>query len=217
MLGVEAHTGTLLTRGSVTLRDRSTVHGDLLLAGQLTRQNDTSVTGTITTNSALALPPGRDLSGIAFPGSNQGPVSLEPNELRSISPGAYSSFVVKTGAKLTLPTGTYFVSSFDLEPGAELRMTQPVQLYVNGSVIHRGSLVTVSGNASDFVWGFTGTQTMFLESRFPAGALVAPNAKVVIGSLGANAFTGQLFAKELEIQPDATVTCGAVAGSVPAL
>lgn len=216
-VGVEAHTGSLLSRANVALRDRSFVHGDVLLAGELTRQNQTTVTGAITTMSSLGLPAGRDLANVVFPSANQGGVALEPNQLRTIAPGSYSSIVVKAGAKLTLPSGTYFASSLQLEPGAELRMMQPVQLYVSGAVIHRGALVTVAGSASDFVWGLSGSQTVFLEAAFPGGALVAPNAKVVVGSLGPNAFIGQLFARELEIQPDATVTCAAVAGSVPPL
>lgn len=216
-IGVEAHTGTLLTRGSVWLRDRSTVHGDVTYAGQLTRQNLTTVLGVTASKPELALPLGRDLSGIVFPPLSSGNLALEPNEVRSANPGAYANVVVKTGAKLSLAAGRYFIGSFDLEPNAELRLTQPVELFVNGSAILRGRLTSVSGDASSFVFGFSGTQNVAVEAPFPAGALVAPNAKVVIGSLGESAFRGQLFAQRVEIQPGAMVTCSAVTGSVPSL
>jgi hypothetical protein len=38
---------------------------------------------------------------------------------------------------------------------------------------------------------------------------------VTISSLGATAFSGQLFAKDILIRPDATFTCVAVPGSTP--
>ncbi len=214
-LGVEASTGSLLARGDVTLRNRSVVNGDVLLAGRYVTQARPTVTGSVTVDPALVLPAPRDLSDVTFPPFTRGSVYLEPKSAQTIDPGAYSALVVKPNAVLTLSPGSYFVGSFDLEPGAELRLMQPVQLYVASGMTDRGSLVTVSGAASDFVLGFAGSQTVFLDAAFPGGALIAPNAKIVIGSLGAKAFSGQLSVKELQIHPGATVTCGAVAGSVP--
>jgi hypothetical protein len=60
------------------------------------------------------------------------------------------------------------------------------------------------------VLGYAGTNTFFVQSPFLAGTVVAPNADVVISSLGANAFTGQLFAESYEVQPNATLTCDPV-------
>ena len=46
-VGVQGHTGDITSRANVFLRDRLTVHGFLRTSGTLTRQNLTTVTGTI--------------------------------------------------------------------------------------------------------------------------------------------------------------------------
>ncbi len=209
-LGVQAETGSILTAGNVFLSDRSTVSGDVTATGTITMQNNTTVTGTARNGVPATLPVGMNLAGIVFPASNAGPVDLEPSVSQSLTPGAYGAVSVKSGANLTLSTGTYLFESLDLEPQATLNLNQstgPIQLYIHTSVIDRGQLRTTAGTAEGFVLGYAGTSTFFIQSPFPAGTVIAPNADVVVASLGANAFSGELFAKDIEVQPNATVTC----------
>jgi hypothetical protein len=56
-VGVEAQTGSIVSRGSVTLRDRSTVQGSVRIQGGLTRLNQTTITGDIRTETPVSLPP----------------------------------------------------------------------------------------------------------------------------------------------------------------
>jgi hypothetical protein len=106
----------------------------------------------------------------------------------------------------------------DLEPPSRLELDQtagPVLLYVRTSIIDRGQIVSIAGTADGFVLGYAGTSPMVLETPFLAGTVIAPNAGITIASLGATAFTGQLFAKDIDVRPDATVTCVQNPGSTP--
>jgi hypothetical protein len=215
-LGVNAQTGSVFTQGNVLLRNFSIVHGSVLAAGTITEQSGASVTGATSGNATVVLPAGMDLSGIVFPKTNAGPVDLEPGVVRTLAPGAYGDVAVKSNAKLTLSSGTYFVTSLDLEPMSKLNLNQssgPVLLYVQKSIIDRGQIASFSGPPGGFVLGYAGTSTFFVEARFLAGTVIAPNASVVITSLGAHAFRGLLFAKDIEVQPDATLTCDPIGES----
>jgi hypothetical protein len=220
-IGVQAQTGSLITKGAVFLRDRSIVNGDILAGGAITKQNLTTITGTSTQNTAVTIPAGRNLAGIVFPTTNQGNVSLEPPAPpRTIAPGSYAAVTVKTGATLTLTAGVYFFTSLDLEPGGKLNLNQgpgAIQLYVRSSIIDRGQIATVAGTAAGFVLGYAGTTPFVIEAPFPAGTIIAPSAQVVVGSLGATppSFAGQLSAKSIEVRPDAVVTCQPVPGATP--
>jgi uncharacterized protein (TIGR03382 family) len=215
-IGVHSQTGNLLTEGSVFLRNNAIVHGNVLAAGAFTAQAGASVTGTTTQHTTVPLPAGANLNGIVFPTTNAGPVGLEPGATRTITPGSYGDVAVKTNAKLTISTGTYFFTSLDLEPGSKLNLDQangPVLLYVHNSIIDRGQIASFSGAPGGFVLGYAGTSTFFVQSPFLAGTVIAPNADVVIASLGAAAFRGELFAKDIEVQPDAVFACDPIGKS----
>ncbi len=217
-IGVTATTGNVLTEGSVFLASRANVQGSIQAAGTLNEQPPVTVTGTITTGAHVPLPAGPTLAGIIFPSPLGAPIDLEPGAVRSLAPGTYTSIAVKSRAVLTLSTGVYFVGSLDLEPQAFLDLNQaagPVQLYVQSSIIDRGQIQSISGTAGGFVLGYAGKSTFFVQSPFLAGTLIAPNADVVISSLGSNAFTGELFAQSYEVQPDATVTCDTTGSAQP--
>jgi hypothetical protein len=216
-IGVQAQVGTIVTKGSVFLRSRSNVNGNIVAIGSVTKQDATPVvTGTISQHASVILPPAPTLSGVTFPSTKSGPVDLEPGIARGLAPGSYGDIAVKSSATLTLTTGTYFATSLDLEPQSRLNLDQtagPIRLYVRNNVTDRGQIATTGGAAASFLLGFAGTSTLFIEAPFPGGTVIAPNAGVTVTSLGAAAFTGQLFARNIEVQPDATITCTAIPGS----
>jgi hypothetical protein len=212
-IGVQATTGDVVTEGSVFLASRANVQGSIQAAGSLTEQSPVTVTGAITTGASVPLPAGPTLSGVVFPASFGAPIDLEPGVVQSLPPGAYASIAVKSRAVLTLSSGVYFVGSLDLEPQGILDLNQaagPVQLFVQSSIIDRGQIQSISGAAGSFVLGYAGTSTFYVQSPFLGGTVIAPNADVVVSSLGANAFTGELFAQSYEVQPGATLTCDPV-------
>jgi hypothetical protein len=216
--GVQSQTGSIITKGAVFLRDRAVVNGDIRAGGTITTQNLTTVTGSSTQNTTVSLPAGRDLTGVVFPSSNAGPVTLAPDATRALAPGAYAAVMVNSRATLTLRAGTYYFDTLDLEPQSKLNLDQSagaVLLYVRTSIIDRGQIASVAGTAGAFVLGFAGTSAVVIETPFLAGTVIAPNGSVTIGSLGATAFTGQLFAKDIGIRPDATLTCVQTPSSTP--
>jgi hypothetical protein len=214
--GVQAQTGSIITKGGVFLRDRAIVNGNILAGGAVTTQNLTTVTGTVTQNStSVILPAGRDLSGVVFPASNAGAVTLPPDGTRSLAPGSYGMVTASSRAVLTLSAGTYYFQSLTLEPQSRLHLNQaggPVKLYVKNSMIVRGQIASIAGAPDGFVLGFAGTGSVVLETPFPGGTVIAPSAGVVIASLGTNAFRGQLFAKDIQVRPQAVVTCIPIPG-----
>jgi hypothetical protein len=214
--GVQAQTGSIVTKGGVFLRDRAIVNGSILAGGAVTTQNQTTVTGTVTQNStSVILPAGRDLSGVVFPASNAGAVTLPPDGTRTLAPGSYATVIANARAVLTLSAGTYYFQSLTLEPQSRLHLNQaagPVKLYVKNSMIIRGQIASVAGAPDGFVLGFAGTGSVVLETTFPGGTVIAPSAGVVVASLGTNAFRGQLFAKDIQVRPQAVVTCIPIPG-----
>jgi hypothetical protein len=137
-------------------------------------------------------------------------VTLQPGATRTLAPGAYAALIVNSRAILTLTAGTYFFTSFDLESQSMLHLDQSagaIQIYVSSSVIDRGVTTFTAGTPSAFLFGYAGTTMLSVESPFPGGTLIAPNAPVNIATLGSSAFVGHLFAKQVEIQPDSTLTC----------
>jgi len=216
--GVESQTGSIVTRGSVFLRDRAIVNGNILAGGTITTQNLTTVTGSATQNATVSLPAGRNLAGVVFPTTNAGAITLAPDAARTLAPGAYAVVTVNSRATLTLTAGTYTFESLTLEPQSRLNLNQSagaIQLFVKTSVIDRGDITPAGGVADAFLLGYAGTASLTVERPFPAGTIVAPSAAVIIGSLGSTAFRGQLFAKDIQIRPDATLTCVAVPGASP--
>jgi hypothetical protein len=215
-VGVQSQTGALVTGGAVLLRDRAVVNGNVLAAGAVTKQNLPVVNGTVTSPAAINLPPGRDLTGVTFPATNQGAVTVAQGATQALAPGSYAGVTVFSGGRLTLSAGTYFMNTLDLEPQARLNLDQtggPVQIFVRTSVIDRGQIASVAGVQGGFVLGYAGTQPLAIEAPFLAGTVVAPNAKVTVTSLGANAFAGELFAHDIEVQPDAVLICDPVGRS----
>lgn len=208
-IGVQGQTGGLVTGGGVLLRDRAVVNGSILHAGALTRQNLTTVTGAII-QTPLSLPPGRDLAGVVFPATNAGAIVVSPDGTRVLAPGAYAAVTVFSRGRLKLSSGTYLVTSLDLEPRSRLELDQtagPVQIFVQSGLVARGQIAPMAGAPGGFLLGYAGSQPVTLGTPFLAGTLVAPGAKIVIPSLGAGAFSGELFARDIEVQPDATLTC----------
>lgn len=216
-IGVGAQTGTLVGNGSFFLSEHSYVNGNVLASGTVTRQNSVTVTGTVSERVTTAFPKCPDLTGINFPSTATKPVNLEPGERLALTPGSYSSVAVKSRARLTMAAGTYFLTELDLETDSTLELKQPVTIYVKNRIIERGHITTMSGAPEAFYLGYFGTEDFFVQAPFAGGTVVAPQASVVVGSLGSNAFRGQLFAKKIELQADATLTCAATSVSVPKL
>jgi hypothetical protein len=212
-LGSFAQTGGILSQGRVVIGSHATVTGNVESAGRVIRHGPSTVTGTITANTTVALPPGLDLSGVTFPTTNSGPIHVDEHATASPAPGAYSDVSVEHFGTLVLTAGTYFFETFTLEDDSRLNLDQSagsVTLYVHKEMQYDGQIATIAGTPGGFVLGYAGTEPLEIGTPFLAGTLTAPNARVSVTRHMAPGFTGELFAKEIEVEEHATLVCDPV-------
>jgi DNA-binding protein YbaB len=205
-IGVEAQVGDLWSRGPVVLRERAHVNGSLRAKGAISRQNDTLVTGTITENGFLLQIPKLSFS-VTFPSTNQGTVTVAPDQTRTLTPGAFGDVAVQSRATLFLSTGTYFVNNLTVEPQAKISCTSSagqVVIQVKNGVTFRGSIIEKNGGRPKLFVGVFGTSPVSLGAPF-TGTLVALDARVDFATVGAPGHSGAFYAKDIVVQPDNTI------------
>jgi DNA-binding protein YbaB len=205
-VGADAQVGDVFSRAPVVLRDRAQVTGSVRAMSTVTRQSNTVVTGTVVENGFIQVP-NLNLS-VTFPGTNQGNQTVAPNGQLTLSPGAYADVTVNAGATLFLSGGTYYMNNFDVEPGAKLSCTSQttqVTVYVKLGFIFRGSIIEKNSSARPkFFLACFGTTLIPIEAPY-TGTLVAPDAPVKLGTVGAPGHTGAFFVKDLTVDPDNTI------------
>jgi DNA-binding protein YbaB len=205
-VGVEAQTGDVWSRSPVVLRDRASVNGNLRTMSTLTRQSQTVVTGTITENGFILRIPKLTLA-VTFPGTNQGPVPVEPDTTKTLAPGAFADVAVQSRATLFLSKGTYYFNNWTVEPQAKISCTSTsgqITIYVKNGFTFRGSIIEKTGGRPKIFIGVFGTNQVALGAPF-TGTLVALNASVDLATVGAPGHTGAFYAKDISVQPDNTV------------
>ena len=194
----------LWSRGTVTLRDRVLVRG-VVHAATVTLGNGVVVDGGIDRQPKLD-PPNALSWKVTFPGVTGGNVNLEPDRQRTLVPGRYDQVRVASRSTLKLSSGTYYLSSLQLEPQAVVSLEQsagPVLLYVDSSLQLRGTFAVSGGGTPDLGLVFLGSSEVFVEVPF-SGALVAPNAKLTLRSVS-QAHTGFFYGKNLFVDAHAQV------------
>jgi hypothetical protein len=205
-IGVEAVVGNLTSVVGVTLRDRAAVWGNLTTAGALTRGNDTTITGTASSNASLGASTVQPWA-VSMPVATMGDVVVPPDTPRVLAPGAYGSVVVAySRSTLSLSSGAYYMDSLDIEPQAILNLDTsagPIVMYVRGSVIFRGQMVNVAGPASDFLIVSFGTGYVTLESPF-TGSILVPNGTLYMNT-ATGGYRGAFYAQTMQINPDNSI------------
>jgi len=202
-LGVATEVQSLWSQGNDALANNAIVHGNLITEGVVIPQQGAVVLGTKTEHGVLY--PIQHLSWtIPFPTPNQGPVNLEPTQIRTIFPGAYSGSMVKTNARLILAgSGRYtFGGALDLEPSSTLEVDNtagPVHIYASGGFIFRGAIAPRDPTKNNILIGIAGTGAIPIDSSFN-GILVAPYGAVTLGTVTAGHF-GAVYAKSILASP----------------
>src|SRR5690606_13956900 len=100
-LGVDTTIGNVLSRGSVTLRDRAVIDGYAVSESQISIGNGASVSGS-SIEGGVVLAPG--LHGFlgTFPGTGGVDVRIERDEIVELEPGSYGLLDVRGGGQLIL-------------------------------------------------------------------------------------------------------------------
>jgi hypothetical protein len=203
-IGVTADTGDVFSAGPVWLRDRSRVDGNVVTSEKVTFQNEVTVTGSVSQGAAVKLP---DFSGCtaSFPALTEN-VNLEPDQTRSIDPGAYASVTAKSRSSLLLRSGIYYLDSLGIEPQARVVLDQsagPVFLLIRNQFDPKGSFRDSTGALTNAFVTVFGTQSVVMESAY-RGTIVAPNAAVTFRGLTPG-LTGAVFARDIEVSPRGSV------------
>ena len=125
----------------------------------------------------------------------------------TVQPGMYKRLHVYAGANVTFVGGVYNFESFNIESDAKLSFNNsvtPIRVWVQNT-FSLGDRVEVNtaGTAEDlFIYTNTGSLYLGVISSIRA-VLVAPNAIANIASR--YTWDGQIWAREITIQPDAVV------------
>ncbi|MET0793355.1 MAG: hypothetical protein ABW061_17675 [Polyangiaceae bacterium] len=205
-LGTDTQVGNVWSVGPVVLRARARVAGSIHSQGNVTVTPTATVTGPIVANTPFT--PLDSISWtVNFP-TPTGDVLLQPRAKRTLAPGSFGALTVQPSATLTLTSGTYYFQSLDFESQAIVSLDDsrgPISIYVANSVIYRGTVSDTANKPTSILLAFAGTAPVAIEAPF-AGTLVAPAARVTVGSL---AHRGAFFAKGLEFLPGATLVAQA--------
>jgi YD repeat-containing protein len=197
-IGVNADVQNVWSAGAVDLANAAKVHGFVLSSAAVTTQPDTVVTGGIQQYGSLGQLQHISWS-VTFPSGSLPSASLEPNTQGSITPGAYSASTIKQGARLALTTGTYTFHSLIVESGAFLDINNqagPVFVYMKEGFTYRGT-VTRAAEKANILFGVAGTSAVPIETPF-TGIVVAPWAKITLGTLSNLTHRGSFFAQSVE-------------------
>jgi len=207
-LGVSADVQHLWSQPNVLLRNNALVHGNLLTEGTASLQSGAAVLGTRLENTELD-PIQHQGWTVTFPSMNQGPLNLEPGQVRTIAAGNFAGGNLKTGSVLTLSTpGRYTLNgSLTLEPGSTLDVNNTqgaVEIYVRNGFTFRGTISPRNPSTANVLVGVGGTTPVPVEAPWK-GILVAPYAAVTLATASAG-HRGSVYAKSILVGPNTIFT-----------
>ena len=179
-----------------------------LSAADVVLQNNVTVTGTITRNGSVLSSP-VPAGAVTFPPLPPTGITVPVGGTRNLAPGAYGPVTVFANATLRLSSGTYFMQSLDIEPGARILLdsgSQEVRVNVRTTFTFRGSVASEGGPGplSRLAVVVQGSTAVAVEGLFQ-GALYAPNATMNLGTSTARTQRGEFFARTIEVRPDVSV------------
>lgn len=203
--GVSTSVGNVWSKASIFLASNAVISGFLNIQGSITQQTGVSIAGsitqeTITANTALTT------WSVTFPTAGQN-IQLQPSQQTTLAPGSYGSLSAASSAQVHISTGTYYFTSFDLEPSAQLTIDEtagPVLLYVQNNLLYKGTISHIGGGPGDFLMGCTACSDVSLQGPF-SGTLVAPTANVTLTTVNGG-HIGSFFANRITVNSDLTVT-----------
>lgn len=205
--------------GKLEVGERARI-GDAFAEGSIV-VNPHAQTGILSANERVTLRPRSTSAGVIeradldldplawtvrFPHEQRRVGRLDRNQHVTLEPGSYGSVSVGR-AHLTLRSGTYYFQSLELDRDATWSIDAtagPVFVYVRDRLEVR---VTPTGStgADVLLIGYFGDDSVRLTASLDA-MVVAPNAKLSLGSGHARAFRGRYFARDLELEPNVTLT-----------
>jgi hypothetical protein len=201
-IGGYAKLASALSYTGIQIEGGASLSGQAYAKGQVQAQAGAIIAGGVKQNQPFFTHEVNVVPSFVMPSNFAAGVNLEPDTLRSISPGAFVSLTVKSRASLSLAAGSYFVGSLDLEPSGKLRLansTAPIEIHVLDQLNCKGDWLSelAAPNVRLIYWG---TNSTVIECSLPLISVVAPNAQVRIAD---RKTVGQVLAKGVELGADA--------------
>lgn len=205
-------TGHLEAKGSLTMRDRSRIEGDVTVSQNILRGNGTVITGTVRAGTPVVLPVLAETTWT----SGTTNVTVNPDQTKELVPGAYGAVTVYSRATLHFQPGVYRIASLWLDTdvkwhihntafaGAEVFTQTAFRMGDRDQIIPYD---TSGGPILRIYSNHTGELRLGTDMKM-YGEFVLPKANVILPSRTL-ALKGGLYAKTVMLEPDAVV-----AGSV---
>ncbi len=206
-LGADAQIGNVKSSGPVWMRDRSKINGSLTMSNtsQLTRQNQTTVTGAIAQSTVPYQGFGWgtiDLTGIA-----KTTVNIEPDQpRRTLAPGKYWTYNIKARSPVRLSAGDYYFNTLNCDACTmEIDASAgPVRIYVAWSVLWSGKLsYPIAFTPEKVFFSYVGTSPVYINGSLDATVLV-PSADLIIGQT-VKTFTGMYIGRTVTVHQQSVV------------
>lgn len=205
-VGVNATCETIVTSSDAALKPNAAVFGGVLAGGSVSLGPNATIAGQVLTEQVLTLPglSCADRSDLAAGALH---VTVKKNDITDLEPGAYRH--VKVHGLLRLASSRYRFESLSVKPGGHVALastTGVVRVETHDALESQGTIDSPESSAARLLWVHLGTQPVKFWSL--AGTIVAPKATVELRdeSLGA------VFAKEVTLYPNATLTPRAFRG-----
>jgi hypothetical protein len=202
-IGPHARVGDVVSVAPTLVQPGATVTGSIASGGTIVVAPDATVAGSIAAGASLA--PFDTTSWLLRPqGASRGDVDALRSTSRTLTPGTYGSVRVRNGAVLTLPPGRFVATSLTVDHGGRLILQGAVSLYVSQSLDLREAPAAGAG-FTEALLVFFGDGVIVLPGGLHA-TVVAPKAHVVLADAQHDAYSGAIFARQVDVGAGVTLT-----------
>jgi hypothetical protein len=189
VIGSHASVGDVVSTADVVVEALARVNGSVQTAGDLERHRRATILGRVEESADVAIP-SLDWE-VDFPPEHAGDVEWQPDDPEMVlEPGSYGDVDIRPGTTLVLSSGEYYFESLRVRACGELALDQangPVVVYVRHFFDYKGRTVVQQDEPAELLIGYFGFHTAELEKPF-LGAVIAPNAKLTLGSKSEGAY-----------------------------
>lgn len=195
---------SIRSTGAVQIGSQGTVNGDITSSGDVVLQDaSVVVSGDVAMGGAV-----REIKTgwqVDWPLENRGNLTLPVDSLnREMISGAYGVVSVGSRATITFRSGTYFLTSLEVEPEAHVRIDAsagPVVIYVKDAL----QLNVLSTGENRVLFGYLGSTPALFQEAIEA-TVVAPNGAIELRRPASGLpHRGSFFGRSIQVFSDATV------------
>lgn len=215
-IGMDSRVKDLFANGSIYLKDRAVINGNVTCMGSVTRGSLVTVTGLIRTNTSVYIPtiPTRTVSvGTTIK-------YVDPNDSIYLAPGKYKDLTIYANAKIRFSSGVYQFSSLYLNPDVKFYLPVSIDSTIEINVketlkfADRFKMILTDSTLWRNVSFYTNQSAIVYMSTDMklSGYFYMPNAKVILYSRTLS-LNGGIYAKSVHAEPDFNIAMTAAGES----